>query len=100
VKCFELGAVADADNGCIGETLQQEPHHLLLPLRIERGSRFIHDDRFRTLDEYTRKGEPLFLSAGQDVLPRGRIFVEPIEKMAQPYFPGRPADHRVVNLVG
>jgi len=92
VKCFELRAVADADNGCVGDPLQQEPHQLFLAQRIERGGRFIHHYGLRTLNEHAGKGKPLFLSAGEHVLPR-RIFIEPIEKMAQTHFLDRLADY-------
>ncbi len=99
MKCFELGAVADADNGCIGKPLQQEPHQLFLAPRIERGGRFVHHDKFWMLDEHAGKRKPLFLSAGEHVFPR-RIFIEAIDKMVQTHFRDRLTDHGIVNIVG
>src|SRR5262245_98929 len=37
VKCFELGPVADADDGRVRQTLQHQLHKLLLGQRIEGG---------------------------------------------------------------
>ena len=57
VERLELGAVADAENRRLRQTLEQQLHHVLLAGGIERRGRLVHDDDVGTLDQHPGKGD-------------------------------------------
>ena len=79
---FELGPVADADDGRLRAALAEELHQLFLALRIERRRRFVHHDDVRLVQEDAGEGEALLLAARQGLVP-GRLLVDALDQMAE-----------------
>ncbi len=66
---FQPGAVADADDRCFGQLLDQELHHVLLTGFVKRRGRLVHEDPVGLVDQHPGKGDALLLATGEDVVP-------------------------------
>jgi len=80
VEGFELGTMADADDGRSFEA-GENFHQFILARGIERRGCLVEDDGIRPMQHYARKSQALLLAARQGLVP-GPFLLEAVGEMS------------------
>ena len=92
VQLLQARPVADAEDGGLGQPLEQQGQQAELAVDVERRRRLVHDDDVGLLDQQPREGDALALAARQRLVPTLLLSVELAHQVAEAHVaPARPA---------